>query len=258
MWGQANITYMVPAVEKYLLGQLDTHEADALEERYFGDPSFFRKVVLAEEALIRSYLNGRLSPSAQERFEARYLTMPQLREKVEEVRRRAPSRESLAAFGSWWKPVLAGVAALAIGLGGWFQTERRSAPKQSTRVKSVASPPVLSMHLMPGLTKDGGTRPVEFASPVTGAVRFILELPGEKSAIDCSARLFLVEADGQWRSLWAAPKHSRSSGVQGGQELTIDADAADFIRGDFILRVAGPDGQIRESYVFRVTGPTTN
>jgi hypothetical protein len=244
---------MGPPVEKYLLGQLDAQEADALEERYFGDPAFFRKIVLAEEALIKSYLGGRLPPSARERFEARYLTVPQLREKVEEMRSRAETHSSAATFGAWWKPVMAGVAGIAIGLGLWFQLYRRStSPQQLARVESAAPSPVLSVHLTPGLIKDGDTRPVEFAPPATGTVRFALELPGEKSAIDCTAQLFLVEADGHWRSLWASPKQAHSSEVKGEQELTIDADAADFVPGDFILRVAGPDGQIRESYVFRV------
>lgn len=241
---------MGPAVEKYLLGQLDEQEADALEEQYFRDVSFFRKVVLpAEQALIKRYLDGRLSPSAQERFEARYLTVPQLREKVEEARNRLAAPPSIAAFGAWWKPVLAGVAAIAMGSGIWFQAYRQ----QLAGVESAAPSPVLSVHLTPGLIKDADARPVEFPSPANGAVRFALELPGGQSAIGCAARLFRVEADGHWRSLWASPKPARSFGVQGGQELTIDADATDFVPGYFILQVTGSEGQVRENYVFRVT-----
>src|SRR5215469_14583826 len=239
-------------VEKYLLGQLDSQEADALEDRYFADPVFFRTVVLpAEEALIESYLRGQLPPSARDCFEARY-SVPQLRAKVEEARRRlAGHQESRVRVNLWWKPVLAGVAALAIGLGVWSQVYRRSAlPQQVARVELAAAPPTITLHLEPGLIKDGNARPVGFVSTPNASVRFSLELPGEKSTVVLTAQLFAVEADGHWRGVWAEPKQAHSSPAQGGQELTIDA-SADLPPGDFILQLTGPDGQVRDSYVFR-------
>ena len=91
------------AVRSYLLGTLEEGEAASVEEKYFTDRNFFLFVQGVETALIEDYLSGRLAPSVKGHFEARYLSIPDLRQRVEEVRgTRVPSSTIL------WRPTCRG------------------------------------------------------------------------------------------------------------------------------------------------------
>src|SRR5947207_1644652 len=76
------------SMRAYLLGQLPDDQAAALEEEYFVNRAFFLKVQSEEATLIADYLDGTLSPAEKLSFESRYLRIPELQCRVEEIRRR--------------------------------------------------------------------------------------------------------------------------------------------------------------------------
>ncbi len=69
-----------------MLGDLDREEASRLELGYFIDPARLRHMKETEDRLIRDYLEGRLSRSVKDRFELRYLSVPELRRRIEAIR----------------------------------------------------------------------------------------------------------------------------------------------------------------------------
>ena len=77
-------------VKAYLLGFLDEIEAAQIEAKYFADSAYFQWVQDVETELIGDYLAGRLKPEDRGRFESRYLTVPEMRKRLEEVRSATP------------------------------------------------------------------------------------------------------------------------------------------------------------------------
>src|SRR2546422_9445876 len=85
-------------LRQYLLRMLSDKDAEAIEERYFNDATFFRELRAAEIELICDYLDGGLSKNARQQFESRYMRVDTLRKLVDDVRtrrggvRRSPRR----------------------------------------------------------------------------------------------------------------------------------------------------------------------
>src|ERR1700733_14489213 len=79
---------LIEPVRAYLLGALDDREASELEVLYFCNPACLRLMNNVEESLIKDYFQNRLSQAEREQFETRYLEVPELRRKLEEVRAR--------------------------------------------------------------------------------------------------------------------------------------------------------------------------
>ncbi|MEN3330927.1 MAG: hypothetical protein V7641_292 [Blastocatellia bacterium] len=79
----------------YLLGGLQGEERRQIEERYFDDDAFFQEMLILEEELIDSYVNGELSGEQVERFEKHYLTTPERRSQVEFAKSLAASLSSV-------------------------------------------------------------------------------------------------------------------------------------------------------------------
>jgi len=71
---------------RYLLKDLTEEERDGLEELYFVDEMVFNKLRIAEDNLIRNYVNNSLTADDRLKFEKNYLTTPERREQVELVR----------------------------------------------------------------------------------------------------------------------------------------------------------------------------
>jgi hypothetical protein len=69
-------------IERYLLGELSTAEQPELEQRYFTDPEFLRRIEAVEDDLIDSYVRRELEPARRERFESHFLVPPGRRERV--------------------------------------------------------------------------------------------------------------------------------------------------------------------------------
>lgn len=68
---------------RYLLDDLSESEQDRVEKRYFVDDEFYTKILVAEDELIDSYVQGELSQDEQKRFDQVYMTSPSRRKKVE-------------------------------------------------------------------------------------------------------------------------------------------------------------------------------
>src|SRR5579884_3187309 len=128
---EARHVQMKPA-RAYLLGRLPAHEADALEVAYFKDPAFVDEVLEVEEKLILDYLENRLPRSERIEFESRYLVVPQLQERLAEVRSKwAESSRSSTTRWAAWRAALASFAVLVmVGSSGLFYLYR-------SRVESV-------------------------------------------------------------------------------------------------------------------------
>jgi hypothetical protein len=70
------------AIIRYLLGDLAESETDKIQERYFSDRAFFEHVEALEDLLVRAYLDHLLSAKDLNLFERKYLSVPELKEKV--------------------------------------------------------------------------------------------------------------------------------------------------------------------------------
>lgn len=69
-------------LRKYLLGELNEAEQQALEERLMVDGALFDLLLVAEDELIDDYLSGALSASERGRFDGFFLSTPERRRKL--------------------------------------------------------------------------------------------------------------------------------------------------------------------------------
>jgi len=70
-------------MRRYLTGELSERERDELEEKYFNDDELFGELLESEERIIDDYRRGKLAPPERERFERRFLALPDRRREVE-------------------------------------------------------------------------------------------------------------------------------------------------------------------------------
>src|SRR6266404_5807676 len=108
-------------VRAYLLGTLPEEESVALEERYFRDRDFFLWVRAVETRLIEDYLNGQLPAVTMQPFESRYLRVPELRRRLEEIRgeRTAAARQNQRVLIWGWRPIMAAALICVAGATFW-------------------------------------------------------------------------------------------------------------------------------------------
>jgi hypothetical protein len=241
-------------VRSYLLGILDESSAASIEERYFTDRGFFLFVQAVETALIEDYLAGRLAPSTRERFESRYLSVPDLHRRLNEVReRQVPARIVVGQIRYARLRLVA--AAVLVCLGGsafWLYRDRM---RFDSLPMSTGTRPVLAtISLSPGLLKDHAARSTQLSVlSARGDVRLVLDLPGQATQIFCSAQVSVASPDGTWKRVWSTPQPVWSMPSQGGQQLALILDASLLGRGDYLVEVAGTDKQVQETYSFRVS-----
>lgn len=240
-------------MRSYLLGTLEESRAEEIERRYFTDRAFFHFVQSVETRLIEDYLAGRLRPLVKSRFEERYLTVPELQLRVEEVRGTCiPARTAVAPL----RPIrlVLTAAIVLIGVGGaalWLARGRM--PVAALPIPTSAPPVLATLSLSPGMLKGVGAKTPEL-SPATGrgSVRLMLDLPGQRSPLLGSVQVSLASAEGAWRKVWSSPQPTLSTPSPGGQHLAITLDASLLSRGDYLVEVLGADGQVLETYSFRV------
>jgi hypothetical protein len=239
-------------VRSYLLGTLEESSAAAVEERYFTDRRFFLFVQEMETVLIQDYLAGRLTTAEKIRFEARYLSVPDLRRRLEEVR-----ALNLPAQVAGWqvRPARLLIAAIIVvcvaSVAFWGYNHR---PRGDALSVSVPARPILAtLSLSPGLLK-GDASAARLASPTgEGDVLLVLELPGRPVQTLCSSQVSLALPSGSWKSVWSTPNPIWSTSSPGGQELTVRVDASRLVRGDYLVEVSSADGKVQETYNFRVS-----
>jgi hypothetical protein len=239
-------------VRSYLLGMIDESSAASIEERYFTDREFFLFVQAVEVALIKDYLARQLTPALRSRFEARYLSVPTLRQRLEEVR----EAHLHAPMGHGHTTRLLMVAAIILvcvaGAALWIYLGRT--PVDSSSASPRMRPLVATLSISPGLLKGnsiGGTR---LAQPSKeGDVLLLLELPGQRTQLLCSPRVSISQPDGAWKRVWSTSQPLWSTPSQGGQQIALRIDALILTRGDYLVEIVGPDGNVLESYSFRIS-----
>lgn len=127
---------------EYLLGTLDDHDRDHVEESYVSSASALETIEAAEESLIDDYLAGSLSGNDRHRFEQHYLSSPHHRTRVETIRRlgRAAARVPRRSQWGW----LALAAGLVVAAGATLWMTRHSTPTRSVPASPSAAPAVAS------------------------------------------------------------------------------------------------------------------
>lgn len=240
-------------VRAYLLGVPGEPDAAGLEERYFTDPDFLRQMNDSEQILIEDYLENRLSGLDRERFEGRYLVIPELTRRLGEVR---------AEHAPRWRPTLlrlalAAAALLAVGAGGWSLWQHSSPLLQGTaRTGTPVQMAALEIRVSPGSVKGfgggNGGKTGEFSIPPgTRQVRLVFELPGRSGALDLVVRLRKVNADGGRSLVWTSlPTRSGVAGTGG--ELKVLPDAGVLLPADYIAELVTTEGVVLESYAVRI------
>ena len=66
-------------IRQYLLGELDEHEQEQLEQRVITNPDYKEQVLITEEELLEEFVNGTLSSRELESFNRMYASPAQLR-----------------------------------------------------------------------------------------------------------------------------------------------------------------------------------
>lgn len=238
------------SVKAYLLGALGDRECAVLEEKYFSDPLFFRWVRDSEDDLIRDYLGDRLPPPERERFERRYLVVPEMAKRVEALRSQTPPPVRYRL--SWQIVVIALVLAVCAVTAWRLSRERIRMPAEAAQKHPAIVPAVLlPVRLLPGVRKSGNAAMTEFVAPPGGRVRLTMELPGLSSAVDCVAVLTLLPPDGPRRRIWTSDR-LRSVPGPGGQEVRADLDSSALTPGDYIGQADSAAGGTLQTYEFRV------
>jgi hypothetical protein len=232
------------------------HDAAEIEERYFTDKAFFRELLAVEDSLIGDYLEDRLSLADKKLFEARYLAVPLLQQKLaaaSELRGLRKARKPL--FWGWRQfATAAAVALIAVVLP---LNRSRPDPSRETaaRIRRVESPNSIPLSLSPGVLKAAGRENVLTIPSGTTPVQLELELPGVAHPVACAVRLYLIGPVGDQAVVWSSATPLLSNPRAGGQNLTFLVDVAVLLRGDYVIEVASIEGQVRETYSFRVLAP---
>lgn len=233
---------LAESVKEYLLGTLSDRESSILEEKYFTDPAVFQLVSQREDQLIRAYLGDRLSPAERERFEDRYLAVPELSRRVREIETQIRVGRLRFAFAG-------GFAAIAVCFVFLWLLSRGPATRPPVVASLPQAAPVLALRLTPGV-KMSSEKAAALTSPVGKRLTITLELPGRTSPAEYSVAIAAVDADGHQRTVWSGRTLS-SSGTRA-QEAVIEPDSSLLRPGDYIAEIDSASGEPVEKYVFRV------
>lgn len=206
--------------------------------------------------MIADYLDGNL-PSAEKRyFEGRYLRIPQLQRKVDEVRRQRNVLRPATRPPVWtnWRVAFALASILLLGFGIWIYRSHLTKPAElAARNQPPQANSAISIRISPGSVKGIDSKPAQFEPPANGStIHLILELPGQLSPAQCQVKISMVGPDGRWVPVWSSPEPLRSSFDGTGQALTIKLVGAALQPGDYVVEAWTPNGEVRETYVYRV------
>jgi hypothetical protein len=245
-------------VKAYFLGRLDDEMASQLEARYFNDPAYLDGLRTQEDSLIAEYLNGHLSQPDRQRFEVKYLTVPVLKARVEEIR----AQLGTAPVRRWGFPALrwgAAMAAMALLIATAVWLSRTHSVRQNSAAvpRAPAAVPAfaLSVRLFPGVTKGyaAANQGLQAPGPNT-PVDLTLVLPGRTAGSTYSVTVLALDASAHSQTTWTSPPSlSRRAGDDG--ELTVRLPAGILTPGDYTAEVRDDRGEIVESYLFRVMAP---
>jgi len=125
-------------IRRYLLGEADEAEREAIETLILTDDEFFEELQVVEDEVIDAYLNEKLSPKARSNFEKYFLASPERSEQLQFARvfDRYVSSQTVAAppelkaatsppgwfysfYSSPAKVAVFAIFLIVIGLGAW-------------------------------------------------------------------------------------------------------------------------------------------
>jgi hypothetical protein len=187
------------SLRQYLLGALAEEERARIEADALHDDGRFEELLALEDELFHDYARGGLSDVERGQFEARFLSTPEGRDRMDAARalmdRLGPAdarRPGAAPASLRW---LAAAAALLVAAGtawlGWRASQARvreaGLPTAPPSIRPSAGPPVtpsaapvrvIALALSPGLLRSGGAAP-RVVLPATGeaTLRLTLTLP---------------------------------------------------------------------------------
>jgi hypothetical protein len=265
-------------IVQYLLGTLEEDETQKIEQRLLCDSTFFESRLLpVEGALINKYLAGLLTQREIELFERKYLSVPELRGKVDFARRMwavamdTSEEEPSLAYGilGFQFSTVMSAAFCTVGLGtllaAWVIAghPRASNPDGIRRdgqpaIQLAGDQRILVATLMPGLTLSGNDKPQRVhLTPDAQEIRLALELPGVRQRLEATVEVFLVE-DNRHRLVWNRDGISSVSTLHG-QTLLVSLTPQELGVGDYVAYIKKgpglPERQAIESYSFGVVKP---
>jgi hypothetical protein len=180
------------AVLQYLLGVLPESDLTHFEEESIANARFFERIEIAEDKLIRDFLDEKLSAEERALFVEKYFSTPALHRKVtfaqnlravawEEMSRPA-ARKGWFVWPRLWMPILSAATVIVIGV---FVFNGRTASNVSkTSVTQNHSEgvegPIVSILLLPG--SERGSHALDrrlTILPVTRRVAIDLRVPGQ-------------------------------------------------------------------------------
>jgi hypothetical protein len=263
-------------IRQYLLGQLLQEDSARLEERLLMDGGFYDELLIAEDELIDLYLRDKFSATERQSFEMHFLSAPERKQKLRFARalhkyvglaaesieeqkpedaltktRRVAKLPPTKNF-FWFLPFtnrtvsysFAAAILLVIGGVSWlvFNNWRHSPPVQSGNVLTVV--------LMPGVTRDSGTTPTVRIPPGTAAVQLQLAL-GASQYQSFRAELLTSE------HVSILVRQDLKSETQGREKfITLRLSPAILKRDDYQVKLSEqlPDGSYEDTgrYSFRV------
>jgi hypothetical protein len=232
----------IPAerVRSYLLGELPDHLAAAIEIAYFTEPSFFRRMQEAERSLIEDYLDSKLDGATRVSFEKRYLRVPALEARVEEIRRSKQTvSRTVRLHRNWkWYALIGGFATLLLLF-----------------VVISARRKIATFHIEPGIAMGRQTSgsTVVVAGKSDKRLRLIFHLPGTRARLTCRVRISTLGQGGTKSTLWTTPDMLVSTSAGQGQELPVIVDPRLLPSGIYLAELMTPSGELYETYIFRVS-----
>ena len=188
------------SLTRYLLGDLSEAEQERLEEDFFCDNDLFFELLDTEDQLTSDYLNGHLSPADRDRFERRFLSLPDRRRSLElacllQSLARPPITERPKPDDgavSWLQSILSAfrvhqpltalaMAVLLIAIAIGVLSVTRLSPRKGqadpglSNKPADAGPAVISLTLKPGRFRDKEGDQKAMVGPSTKVVELRLE-----------------------------------------------------------------------------------
>ncbi|MCP3957666.1 MAG: hypothetical protein GY719_07405 [bacterium] len=235
---------------RYLLGELPERGLTRLEEKLLADEEYFQRLRLVEDDLIDAYVQEEMTAQKSRRFEYRFLSSRERRDRIELARGLRRAAELSAETESsravvlpmfprlGFRNALAAAAALAtLSLSAllWQSWPPRSGDQ-------IISAPVTtaSLVLLPTVRSVAAELPTLVIGPTTEQVT--LEFSLEHDGYSRTFLAFLKTSRGE--ELWNSQPSSASDATPAGRSVVFHPPVTVFSTGRFVIELAteSPEG----------------
>jgi hypothetical protein len=254
---------------RYLLGELDETEQEALEKDLLTGDEHFQELLIAEDELVDDYCAGTLSASEEQEYRRHFLITPERREQhrfgaalrkhlsataAPEVVAPPADPERINFAGRWRLPLAAAAAAALLATGVWWILQTQHSPfRLEESVEGVQGSTVAFFLTTGGLrSTEPETKQTITVPAGVGLVELQLDLPTDRAG---DHEVTLEDA----RSGAILAEGTLPARTLEGQWVVVASVPADLLAsGDYrvVLRApsAGGEGEVLGTYAFRVTG----